>query len=76
MPRDMVATLTARYRFGLLVKARDKSGTNNSQIARDTEISRPKIIEVMNGESTNVDHIRAVADLLGVDMSDLFAKAA
>jgi DNA-binding phage protein len=72
----MVATLTTRYNFDLLVKARENTGRNNSEIARDTGISRPKIIEVMKGESSNVDHIGTVAELLGVSMSELFAKAA
>ncbi len=67
---------TTAYRTDLLAKAKERTGKNNSQISRETGLSRPTVILVFKGESDSVDAIEAVAKTLGLSLSQLFAKAA
>jgi DNA-binding phage protein len=64
------------YRADLLQKAKEKSGKNNSEIARETGFSRPTVISVFKGDSDSVDAIQAVAKTLGLTLSQLFSRAA
>jgi DNA-binding XRE family transcriptional regulator len=64
------------YRNDLLIAARDRIGTNNSAIAREKGISRPTVIAVFKGESDSAFAIGAVADAVGVSLSEVFEEAA
>ena len=72
----MSDTLHTTYRSDLLQKAKDKTGKNNSMLSRETGLSRPSVIAVVNGTTKNLELIIPVAKALGVAMDDLFAKAA
>lgn len=77
IPRIVEATLNKRsYRFDLLIAARDRIGTNNSAIARETGLSRPTVIAVFKGESDSAFAIGAVAEAVGLSLSEVFAEAA
>jgi hypothetical protein len=64
------------YRYELLLDARDRTGTNNSAIARETGLSRPTVIAVFKGESDSVSAIGAVAESVGLSLSEVMAEAA
>lgn len=76
MPRTMSDITLSAYRSELLQRAKEKTGKNNSMLARETGLSRPSVISVVNGATKNLDLIVPVAKALGVAMDDLFAKAA
>jgi hypothetical protein len=71
----MSDTLHRAYR-DVLQRAQKKAGKNNSMITRETGLSRPSVIAVMHGRTSNLDLIEPVARALGVPMNELFEKAA
>jgi transcriptional regulator with XRE-family HTH domain len=76
MRRIVSRILTTRYCTDPLLKAQKKTGKNNSNLSRETGLSRPSVILVMRGKTNNLDLIEPVASALGVPMSELFERAA
>ena len=76
MRGNMSRIQSTPYPAAELIEARDKSGKSNSEIALETGISRPKVIEVFHGKSNNIDHVRAVAAAVGYEIQVTLTEAA